>query len=211
MDSRELNQVNTFLEGQSATDIARWAVSRFGSGLVATTSMTDAVLIDVATAADPFLEVVFIDTGFHFDETLATLDRVRGRYDLNVTVKRADPAGRTPDQCCDGIKVPLLDEALAGKQAWLSGVRRADGGSRREAQAVSIDRRGLVKVNPLVAWSDDDVADYIEAHDIIVNPLVAQGYTSIGCWPCTQLPVDASDPRSGRWAGTTRTECGLHV
>ena len=211
MDQREIDQVNEVLAGQSASAIARWAINRFGAGIVATTSMTDTVLIDVTTKADPLLEVVFIDTGFHFDETLDTLSRVRARYELNVTVMRADPAGRTPEQCCDEIKVPLLDQALLGKQAWLSGVRRADGGARSDAQVVSLDRRGLVKINPLVAWTDEDVAGYIADNDIIVNPLVARGYTSIGCWPCTQLPVDSSDPRSGRWAGTTKTECGLHI
>lgn len=211
MDQREIDQVNEMLEGQSASAIARWAINRFGTTIVATSSMTDTVLLDVTTKADPLLEVVFIDTGFHFNETIDTLERAKRRYSLNLTVMCAPVGDRTPDQCCDGIKVPLLEQALEGKKAWFSGVRRADGGNRADADIVSLDTRGLVKVNPLVAWSDDDVKRYIKDNDLIVNPLLDMGYTSIGCWPCTSLPTDPDDPRSGRWAGAAKTECGLHI
>jgi phosphoadenosine phosphosulfate reductase len=116
-----------------------------------------------------------------------------------------------PDACCAARKVAPLERALSDKDAWMSGLRRADGPSRRATPIVARDLRGLVKVNPLANWTDDDVNAYIERFDIPVNPLVDRGYPSIGCWPCTRQADDSDDPRSGRWVGTTKTECGLHL
>jgi phosphoadenosine phosphosulfate reductase len=107
--------------------------------------------------------------------------------------------------------VQPLDRHLADKRAWISGLRRADSVARRDVPLVETDRRGLVKINPLVAWSDDDVAAYVEAHDVIVNPLLFDGYGSVGCWPCTRRLDVGEDARAGRWAGTAKTECGLHA
>ena len=115
------------------------------------------------------------------------------------------------EACCKARKVDLLDRALAGKVAWLSGLRRDDSGARASAPIVEVDRRGLIKVNPMAAWPADDADAYGRDHDVIRNPLLADGYTSTGCWPCTELPAPGADPRSGRWAGSTRTECGLHL
>jgi phosphoadenosine phosphosulfate reductase len=95
--------------------------------------------------------------------------------------------------------------------AWLSGLRRDDSGARASAPIVEVDRRGLIKVNPMAAWPADDADAYVRDHDVIRNPLFADGYTSVGCWPCTERPAPGADPRSGRWAGSTRTECGLHL
>jgi phosphoadenosine phosphosulfate reductase len=212
----ELAELSRRFESWPASAIIEWAVESFAPHLALTASMTDAVLIDLATRVDPAIEVVFIDTGYHFPETLETVEEVRRRYGLNLrimTVARQDePLWRAdPENCCSAVKVGQLDRALSGKAAWMSGLRRAEADSRVTAPIVARDLRGLVKVNPIATWSDLDVEGYIADHDVIVNPLVGRGYPSIGCQPCTQPPVDPSDPRSGRWAGRTKTECGLHV
>jgi phosphoadenosine phosphosulfate reductase len=196
----------------SAAEVLAWAVVSFGSDLTVACSMQDAVLVDLAVQADPRVEVVFLDTGFHFAETLETARRVRARYDLNLVTLRPDPdaavyrTGGT-DACCEARKVAPLERHLAGRAAWVTGVRRAESPSRAGAATVEWDAaRGVVKVNPIVAWSDDDVERYAAEHDIIVNPLRDKGFDSIGCEPCT-LPGAG---RSGRWGGE-RLECGLHL
>lgn len=147
---------------------------------------------------------------------METLDTVQQRYGLKVRVMGPprEPAEfwkTDPAACCSAYKVAQLHAALESKLAWMSGLRRAESPSRAGAPVVSRDRRGLVKVNPLATWSDDDVARYVAEHDVPVNPLVAKGYLSIGCWPCTR-PVEAGEhARDGRWAGSAKTECGLHV
>jgi phosphoadenosine phosphosulfate reductase len=212
----DLDAVAARLEGASASDIVEWAIGTFGRRIAVAASMADPVLIDIATKIDPDVEVVFLDTGFHFAETLQTLRRAQARYRLNVRVER--PAARTPDlfavgtdACCAHRKVALLDRALADKDAWITGLRRAESAARADAPIVSYDSRGLVKVCPLAAWSDADVNRYVADNDIIVNPLQIEGYPSIGCWPCTVPVLDGSDRRAGRWAGTGKTECGLHL
>jgi phosphoadenosine phosphosulfate reductase len=178
--------------------------------------MQDAVLIDLATRVDPAIEVVFIDTGYHFPETLETVEAVRRRYGLNLRMMTVAPHDEElwkvdPENCCSAVKVGQLDRALAGKAAWMSGLRRAEAATRAAAPIVARDLRGLVKVNPIATWSDLDVQGYIADHDVPVNPLLLRGYTSIGCQPCTSLPTEAGDPRSGRWSGRDKTECGIHA
>jgi phosphoadenosine phosphosulfate reductase len=212
----ELSQLNQRFETEPASGIIRWAVDTFHPHLALTASMTDAVLIDLAVSVEPSIEVVFIDTGYHFPETLETVERVRRRYGLNLrmmTVAHHDEElwRVDPENCCSAIKVGQLDRALMGKEAWMSGLRRAESPSRAEAPIISLDLRGLVKVNPIANWSDLDVQGYIADHDVPVNPLVHQGYPSIGCQPCTHPVADGDDPRSGRWAGKDKTECGLHL
>ena len=211
-----LAELNRRFEPQTASDIIRWAVDTFHPHLCMTASMTDAVLIDLAVQVEPAIEVVFIDTGYHFPETLETMERVRRHYGLNLRIMTVPPHDEElwkvdPENCCSAIKVGQLDRALAGKEAWMSGLRRAEAPSRAGAPIVVRDLRGLVKINPLATWSDLDVADYVNAHDVPVNPLVERGYPSIGCWPCTQPVSEGDDARAGRWAGTQKTECGLHL
>jgi len=211
-----LAELNQRFEPQPASDIIRWAVDTFHPHLCMTASMTDAVLIDLAVKVEPAIEVVFIDTGYHFPETLETMERVRRHYGLNLRIMTVPPHDEElwkvdPENCCSAIKVGQLDRALAGKEAWMSGLRRAEAPSRAGAPIVVRDLRGLVKINPLATWSDLDVADYVNAHDVPVNPLVERGYLSIGCWPCTQPVSEGDDARAGRWAGTQKTECGLHL
>ena len=208
----ELLELNRAFETQPASKVVRWAVERFHPRLALLSSFTDAVLIDLAVRVEPSIEVVFIDTGHHFPETLETVDAVRRRYGLNLRMVTAQPYPNPlgADGCCSASKVVQLDRALAGREAWMSGLRRADAATRAGAPIVDVDRRGLVKVNPLATWTDDDVAGYIAEHDVPVNPLVSRGYLSVGCAPCTRPVAAGDDPRSGRWAGTDRTECGIH-
>jgi phosphoadenosine phosphosulfate reductase len=211
-----LAKISREFETASAGRIIGWAVEAFGSRISLSASMTDAVLIDLATKVDPGIEVVFIDTGYHFPETLETVEAVRRHYGLNLrimTVARQEEElwKVDPENCCSAVKVGQLDRALVDKDAWMSGLRRAEAPTRASAPIVARDLRGLVKVNPLANWSDADVAGYIRDHDIIVNPLTLRGYPSIGCMPCTKPVVDGEDPRSGRWDGTDKTECGLHL
>ncbi len=211
----ELGELNRDFERLPASKIIQWAVDSFAPHLCLSASMNDAVLIDLATKVDPAIEVVFIDTGYHFPETLETVETVRRRYGLNLrmmTVPHHDEElwRVDPENCCSAVKVGQLDRALAGKAAWMSGLRRDEAASRGQAPIVARDLRGLVKVNPLATWTDLDVEGYIADHDVPVNPLKTQGYLSIGCMPCTQLPNDPNDPRSGRWAGSGKTECGIH-
>jgi len=212
----ELSGLNRHFEHQPASEIIRWAVDTFHPRLCLTASMTDAVLIDLAVKVEPSIEVVFIDTGYHFPETLETVELVRRRYGLNLrmmTVAHHDEElwKIDPENCCSAIKVGQLDRALMGKEAWMSGLRRSESPTRAEAPILSFDLRGLIKVNPIASWSDLDVQGYIADHDVPVNPLVHQGYLSIGCQPCTHPVADGEHPRSGRWTGSDKTECGLHL
>ncbi len=215
LSDADLDRLDAEFEHASAGAVLRWAVDTFGDQLCIAASMQDAVLIDVATRVDPRIEVVFIDTGDHFPETLETLERVRAHYDLNLRIMRvATPAVPfhevDPVKCCSDAKVEQLELALAGKRAWMSGLRRVEAPTRANARTVGRDARGLVKINPLATWSDSDIAGYIRDHDIIYNPLLDQGYLSIGCAPTTRPVAPGEDPRSGRWAGSDKTECGLH-
>jgi phosphoadenosine phosphosulfate reductase len=212
----DMTALNEQFDTAPASEIIRWAVDTFHPHLALTASMTDAVLIDLAVSVEPSIEVVFIDTGYHFPETLETVETVRRKYGLNLrmmTVPHHDEElwKVDPENCCSAIKVGQLDRALMGKEAWMSGLRRAESPSRAEAPILSLDLRGLVKINPIATWTDLDVQGYIADHDVPVNPLVHQGYPSIGCQPCTHPVEPGADPRSGRWAGKDKTECGLHL
>jgi phosphoadenosine phosphosulfate reductase len=212
----DLAELNERFELAPAAEVIRWAVDAFHPHLCLTASMTDAVLIDLAVAVEPSIEVVFIDTGYHFPETLETVEVVRRRYGLNLRVMTTLPHDEElwkvdPENCCSAVKVGQLDRALYGKEAWMSGLRRVEAPSRAGAPIVHRDMRGLVKFNPIANWSDLDVAGYIEDHHVPVNPLVERGYQSIGCWPCTRPVEEGADRRSGRWSGLERLECGLHA
>jgi len=212
----ELLDAASQLDRAPASAVIRWAVDNFHPHLCLTASMTDALLIDLAVKVEPSIEVVFIDTGYHFSETLDMVELVRRRYGLNLRVMTALPQEEElwkvdPENCCSAIKTGQLDRALAGKQAWMSGVRRDESPTRANTPVVHRDLRGLVKVNPIATWSAWDVAGYIEDHDVPVHPLVSQGYLSIGCRPCTKPVADGADPRSGRWPGMNKTECGMHL
>ena len=216
LTDEEILDLNHEFERYPASKVIQWAVENFAPHLAMTASMTDAVLIDLATKVFPAIEVVFIDTGYHFPQTLETVEEVRRHYGLNLrmmTVARQEEElwQADPENCCSAVKVGQLDRALAGKLAWMSGLRRSEATTRVTAPIIARDLRGLIKLNPIATWTDDDVAEYIAAHDIIVNPLITQGYPSIGCMPCTSPVAEGEDPRSGRWRGKDKTECGLHL
>lgn len=216
LDRRTVDALDASFADAPADEVVAWAVEVFGSRLALTASMTDAVLIDLAVRVDPAIEVVFIDTGYHFPETLETVERVRRHYGLNLRIMTVAPHDTElwridPERCCSAVKVGQLDRALATKAAWMSGGRRVESPSRASLRIVDLDSRGLVKVSPLAAWGDRAVADYIETHRVPTNPLLERGYPSIGCAPCTSPVADGADPRSGRWSGSAKTECGLHV
>lgn len=215
---------NRELDDATATEILTWAHEEFGSQLAITSSLADTVMIHLAEQVAPRIDVIFLDTGYHFVETIGTRDAVRAVHNVNLlsitpvqSVAEQDATygpqlfARNPDQCCALRKVQPLNAALQGYAAWATGLRRADSPSRATTPVVSWDpKRNLVKVAPIARWSDDDVADYIESNSLMVNPLLADGYASIGCEPCTRRSLDG-DVRSGRWAGLGKTECGIHV
>ncbi|HVT76506.1 MAG TPA: phosphoadenylyl-sulfate reductase [Acidimicrobiales bacterium] len=212
----ELRDISASFETASPSTIIRWAVDNFAPHLCLTASMTDAVLVDLAWKVYEPIEVVFIDTGYHFPETLETVEKVRRKYGLNLRMMTVPTHDEElwkvdPENCCSAVKVGQLDRALAGKEAWMSGLRRDEAETRANAPIVARDLRGLIKINPLANWTQQDVDGYIKDHDVPVNPLTEQGYPSIGCWPCTKPVGEGEDPRSGRWAGRDKTECGLHL
>jgi phosphoadenosine phosphosulfate reductase len=195
--------------------VLAWAAERFGNKLALSCSFQDAVLIDIASAVVPDIEVIFLDTGSHFPETLEYVEVVRSRYGLNLTVTHPVtgaelwPCGSA--QCCEFRKVRPLKAALSGKEAWVTGLKRVDAPTRRDAPIVSYeDNWGMVKVNPLATWTDDDIAGYVADHGLPEHPLMSQGYLSIGCAPTTRPVADGEDPRAGRWADSDKIECGLH-
>ena len=213
---RELAELSERFETAPAAHVIRWAVERFGRSAPSRRSFQDIVLIDIAVAVDPGIEVLFLDTGFHFPETLDFVEQVRARYDLNLTVTKPGPeADAWPcgsDRCCELRKVAPLGAALLGKQAWITGLKRVDAATRSVAPIVTWDeQRDMVKLNPLATWTDEDIAFYVADHGLPVHPLTTQGYLSIGCAPTTRPVAPGEDARAGRFIGMGKTECGLHV
>ena len=210
---------------EQALAVLRWAGETFGDDFAVTSSMADGLLSHLASRAVPGVHVVFLDTGYHFAETIGTRDWVSGVMPITLvnvtppqTVAEQDAQHgprlheRDPDLCCSLRKVQPLAEALAGYTAWGSGVRRDESPTRAGTRVVDWDaKRGMVKVNPLAAWTQEHVDAYIAEHQVPVNPLQEIGYASIGCAPCTRPVAPGEDPRAGRWAGRGKTECGLHI
>ena len=220
--------------GDSATpeELLRWTAETFGDNFVVASNMQDAALVDLAVKhvdralldGDP-VKVLFLDTGYHFAETIGTRAAVEQVYGVDMinrtpqhSVAEQDELlgrnlfARNPGECCRLRKVVPLKAGLGNYDAWVTGIRRVEAPTRANAPLISFDEGfGLVKINPIAAWSDEQMQDYIDANGVLVNPLVDEGYPSIGCAPCTAKPEPGSDPRSGRWAGRAKTECGLHA
>lgn len=211
-----LEEASARLETAPAGKVVGWALEHFGRRLVLAASFQDLVLVDLAVQLDPEIEVVFLDTGAHFPETLQFAEDARRRYGLNLTVTHpgpeADAAPCGSPDCCRLRKVAPLRRALADRDAWLTALKRVDAPTRTAAPVVGWDDNfGLVKVNPLASWTDADIDGYLHDHGLPVHPLVPLGYRSIGCAPTTRPVAEGEDPRAGRWAGTGKTECGLHA
>lgn len=217
VDLDELATVNERFSSRPASAVVAWAYDRFGSDLVLAASFQDCVLIDIVYRTVPDVEVVFLDTQYHFAETLWYVEQVKARYDINLNVIRPERSPddlwhNDPDACCRARKVEPMQRALAGKAAWMSGLRRVESAARAETPLVAWDEtRGMVKINPIAGWWDADVTGYIRDHLLPVHPLTERGYDSIGCWPCTRPVGQGEDARAGRWAGLDKTECGLHL
>ena len=215
------------LAGAAPEAVLRWAVARFGRKLTMATAFgaEGCCLIHMLAEIDPGIRIFNLDTGYQFDETLELRERIKRRYGIEVEYVRpeqtveeyeAEHGGplyrHRPDQCCHDRKLVPLRRAVAGYEAWISAIRRDQTGHRARAGVVQWDPKfGLVKVNPLLDWTKKDVWEFVLKHDVPYNPLHDQGYPSIGCWPCTAPAATNGDERSGRWAGTGKKECGLHV
>ena len=225
----------------SPEELLRWTAETFGDNFVVASNMQDAVLVDLAVRHidreqihGDAVKILFLDTGYHFAETIGTRDAVAQVYAVSAgsdrpgvemvnltpehSVAEQDELlgrnlfARDPGECCRLRKVVPLKAGLSRYDAWVTGIRRVEAPTRANAPLISFDEGfGLVKINPIAAWSDETMQDYIDTNGVLVNPLVDEGYPSIGCAPCTAKPEPGSDPRSGRWAGRAKTECGLHA
>jgi phosphoadenosine phosphosulfate reductase len=221
---RLATRASSDLEGASALEILRWANDTLGNAWCVASSMADAVLPHLASTVRPGVDIVFLDTGYHFAETMGMADAVG--VVLPVTVKRILPLrtvaeqdaehgkdlfARDPDLCCALRKVEPLKRALSGYSGWASGLRRDEAITRAQVKVVEWDaKRSMVKLNPIAAWTQDDVDEYIATNHILTNPLLDDGYGSVGCAPCTRRIEIGADARSGRWSGTGKIECGIH-
>ena len=222
----EVKRLNERFATAHPTEIIRWAVETFRPDVALTSSFgaDSAALIHMALQAEPRLSIRTVDTGFLFPETLQFMEELRRRWHLNLGVFRTalsdtdiarlrrEHASRPIDDsyCCGEYKREATERALAGLRCWIAGLMRVEAATRRETPIVEQLSSGLVKVAPTAAWTQKQIDDYMAQHHVPYHPLWAQGYTSIGCALHTQKPVDPNDPRSGRWAGTSKTECGIH-
>lgn len=209
---------------EQALAVLRWAGDTFGDEFAITSSMADGLLAHLASTAVPGVHVVFLDTGFHFAETLGTRDWITSVLPITLVNVRPEQSvaeqdaefgprlfERDPDLCCSLRKVQPLAQTLSGYVAWGSGIRRDESPSRAGTRLVDWDaKREMIKVNPLAAWTQADVDAYVDEHQVPVNPLVEIGFASIGCAPCTRPVAPGEDARAGRWAGRSKTECGIH-
>ncbi|MET7515210.1 phosphoadenylyl-sulfate reductase [Streptomyces sp. NPDC005480] len=224
-DLRELaERAGRDLEDASALEILTWAVDTFGKRFCVTSSMEDAVVAHLASRARPGVDVVFLDTGYHFEETIGTRDAVEAVMDVNVitltprqTVAEQDAEfgpklhDRDPDLCCAMRKVKPLEDGLSSYTAWATGLRRDESPTRANTPVVGWDeKRRKVKVSPIARWTQEDVEAYVAEHGVLTNPLLMDGYGSVGCAPCTRRLLEGEDARAGRWAGSNKTECGIH-
>ena len=213
---------------KGAREVVKWAYDTYGDSIVYSCSFgaEAMILLDLIYQVKPNAEIVFLDTGLHFQETYDLIDRVQQRYpELNIKMKKPEltveeqaeeyqPAlwKNDPNMCCYIRKIKPLEEVLSGATAWVSGLRRAQSPSRENTNFINKDERfKSVKVCPLIHWSWDDVWDYIKSHDLHYNELHDHNYPSIGCIPCTSAVADASESRAGRWMHANKTECGLHT
>lgn len=222
-----LAEASERLEQASPAEIITWAVEHFFPKLTMATAFgpEGCLILHWLSAIEPRTPVFNLDTGYQFKETLELRDRIAKRYGIEVELKQpaqsvaeyeaqhGGPVYKTnPDQCCFDRKISVLKQAAVGMHAWMSGIRRDQSPDRAKAPIVGWDNKfGLVKISPLANWTKQQVWKLIVDEDVPYNPLHDQGYTSIGCWPCTRAVMFGEDERAGRWSGTAKTECGLHT
>lgn len=226
-DKEQIARANQLLEGKPAEEILRWGVKTFFPRLTMATAFGPEgnCIIHMLAPIEPRVRIFNLDTGYQFKETLELRERIKERYGIEVEYIRPktpvveyelEHGGplyvHRPDQCCHDRKVIPLRRAVEGYEAWISAIRKDQTKDRAQANVVQWDAKfSLVKINPLLNWTKKDVWNFIAKNNIPYNPLHDQGYPSIGCWPCTRPIQEGDDERAGRWAGTVKKECGLHV
>lgn len=212
-------------ENSTPQEVIAWAVEAFPNITFACSfGAEDVVIVDMLQKISPSTDIFYLDTDFHFKETYETRDAIAAQYNLEFVrvspkltpEEQAEKYGdelwkSDPNACCNLRKVEPLTRVLGGYEAWITGIRRDQAPTRANAKKVEYDAKfGLVKFNPLAAWTSDDVWNYIRENKLIYNPLHDRNYPSIGCEHCTRPVMPGEDPRAGRWSGTEKTECGLH-
>lgn len=223
---REMEAKSAELEGARPQEILRWSLDRFAPRFTMATAFgpEGMILIHMLAEIDRSTPIFNLDTGYQFAETLELREKVKERYGMEVELKRPELSveayeqlhggplyNRNPDRCCADRKLAVLTQAVKGFEAWASAIRRDQSPDRAKAPIVGWDKKfGLVKISPLANWTKKDVWNFITKNDVPYNPLHDQGYTSIGCWPCTRAVMFGEDERAGRWSGFQKTECGLH-
>ncbi len=229
-DQQKIGRLAGALEGAPPEEILEWAWRDLGPAVALSTAFgaSGVVLVEMAQRVVPQLPFFTIDTGYLFPETLALKTRIEARYDIEIQSLRPrlsvpeqdsvcgpDLYNRDPDHCCRMRKVEPLQRKLASLNGWIASLRRDQSGTRAGVRVVEGYRtsggRDVAKINPLAAWTRKQVWDYIIENDLPYNSLMDQGYSSIGCWPCTRPAAPGADERAGRWAGTSKSECGMHV
>lgn len=225
MNSLNINELNKRFENLTAQDILAWALQNYGSSAVLTSSFgaDSAALIHMATRIDPNLRIIFLNTGFLFKETLDFCAQLKKQLSLHVQEfkatdteieqirKRLNNPNNKRGECCDEVKIRLLQQSLQGARCWIAGLQRSESISRRDIKIIESYGEGMVKVHPIANWTSKDVYEYMKKFDLPFHPLWQKGFKSIGCEPCTSLPQPGQDDRSGRWAGSDKTECGIHT
>jgi phosphoadenosine phosphosulfate reductase len=222
----ELKEISDRFETERPEEVLKWGLDEFHPDITLACSFgaEDVVLVDMIAKLTPEPRIFYLDTDFLFKETQDVIERVIERYGVRPVAYKSQITPeeqvaqygenlywREPNQCCQLRKVEPLARALVEVRAWITGIRRDQAPTRANAGIVELDHKfGLVKLNPLARWTSDDVWSYIREHEVPYNVLHDRGYPSIGCWPCTQVVKLGEDPRSGRWRGFEKTECGLH-
>jgi len=224
LDEKLREEINLKFEKASAQEILEWAIKTYPKvGLSSSFGAESALLLHMATQIKPDIPILFINTGFLFKETLEFKETLKKKFNLNIREFKADEKSqalvreRLKDKskndgtCCDAAKVELMQRALEGLDCWIAGLRRNQAVTRKDIRIVESYEGGLVKVHPIANWSSEQISDYMKKYQLPYHPLWTKGYRSIGCEPCTTLPIPGQDDRSGRWAGTEKTECGIHT
>lgn len=221
-----LDLISEELEACTPQEIITWAVEQFAPQIAVSSSFqTQSVpLLHIVAKIDPEILIFFLDTGFHFWETLIFREQLQRELKLHVQDLHPDKQWATflrrfghelylqdPDLCCYLRKVQPMQKAMKSVRAWITGIRRDQTATRKNAKILEIERDGLVKINPLLNWTRADITRYMREHDLPEHPLFEKGYRSIGCKPCTRAVLEGEDERAGRWDGKTKTECGLHT
>lgn len=221
----DLVQLNKEFAGKTPQEIIRWGVDHFAPKIALSSSFgaDAAVMIHLTNSAYPGIKIFFLETGFHFPETLKYRDELIAKYHLNVVNLTAEMGHKKfleqygqlhqtkPDLCCEINKVKPLQKALSTVDAWFSGIRRGQAKTREAAQVIEEYAPGIYKLNPIASWTAEEVNRYLKENHLPEHPLKSKGFLSIGCQPCTRAVRPGEDPRAGRWDGQLKTECGIHT